>query len=66
MQNELNPVCNIHHDKSHHIINNDSKNYICYKYKEYYVKYCKNCKMDLAFVVLKRIMDMILLIMKKN
>ena len=47
------PICKSNHDKSHLIINYDSKNYICYKHNENYVKYCENCKKDLCFCCLQ-------------
>ena len=42
------PLCKSIHDKTHSIINYDNKNYICNKHNETFVKYCKECKIDLC------------------
>ena len=42
------PLCKSIHDKNHIIIDYDNKNYICNKHNEFFVKYCKDCKIDLC------------------
>ena len=42
------PFCKSMHDKTHHTINYDHKNYICNKHNERFVKYCNKCKTDLC------------------
>jgi len=42
------PLCKSIHDKSHSIINYDNKNYICNQHNEFFIKYCKDCKIDLC------------------
>ena len=43
------PLCKASHDKKHHIINYDSKNYICKEHEENYISYCENCKLNLCY-----------------
>ena len=42
------PLCKSIHDKSHIIINYESKNYICKEHNEIFIKYCEDCKIDLC------------------
>ena len=42
------PLCKSNHDKSHHIINYDLKDYICDKHNENYNSYCKICKLNVC------------------
>ena len=46
------PLCKDIHEKTHSIINYDSKNYICNEHKDFFIKYCKNCKLDLCIACL--------------
>jgi coproporphyrinogen III oxidase len=41
---KLCPVCKSNHDRKHHIINYDQKDYICNKHNNGYIKYCNECK----------------------
>ena len=43
-------LCSSVHDKSHSIISYEQKNYICKKHNEYYIQYCKKCKMNICFM----------------
>jgi hypothetical protein len=47
------PLCSSTHDKTHSIINYDSKNYICNRHKEAFIKYCKNCQIDICLSCIK-------------
>ena len=42
------PLCQSNHDKTHNIINYDSKNYICSLHTDYYNSYCRDCKKDIC------------------
>ena len=42
------PLCKIKHYKNHIIINYDNKNYICNKHNINYIKYCKDCKINIC------------------
>ena len=44
------PLCRSVHDKSHAIISYEQKNYICKKHNEYYIQYCKKCKINICFM----------------
>ena len=44
------PICRSMHDKSHIIVNYEQRNYICKIHNEYYIKFCKDCKMNLCFL----------------
>ena len=41
-------LCNATHDKSHNIVDYDSKNYFCEPHNEKFISYCKNCKKNLC------------------
>ena len=43
------PLCKNNHDKSHNLINYDSKNYICANHKELFMAYCQTCGMNICF-----------------
>jgi len=49
------PLCKSNHNKNHKIINYDNKNYICGIHEMNYNKYCKDCKLNNVFYVLKNI-----------
>ena len=42
------PLCKLKHDKSHYIIDYDSKNYNCDIHNEIFVSYCKSCKRNIC------------------
>lgn len=41
---KLCPLCKSNHDRKHHIINYDQKDYICIKHNNGYIKYCNECR----------------------
>ena len=41
------PLCKASHEKEHHIINYDDKNYICEKHNELFNYYCYSCKKNM-------------------
>ena len=43
-------LCKEGHDKSHIIINDDNKKYICKMHNEIFSKYCNNCKKDICIL----------------
>ena len=47
-KNILCPLCKNNHDKLHHIINYDNKNYICTNHNESYISYCDTCKINIC------------------
>ena len=42
------PLCKSTHDNKHSIINYDLKDYICNQHNKEYIKYCKECKLNLS------------------
>ena len=47
-KNIICPLCKNNHDKLHHIINYDNKNYICTNHNESYISYCDTCKINIC------------------
>ena len=47
------PLCKHQHNKEHHIIDFDYKDFICKKHYESFISYCKNCKQDLCLLCIK-------------
>ena len=47
------PLCQNIHNKEHHLIDYEEKNFICKKHYESYISYCKNCKSDICVSCLK-------------
>ena len=43
------PLCNKTHNKSHNIIDYDKKYYICNIHNDLYISYCEQCKTNLCF-----------------
>ena len=48
--NNLCPLCKSIHNKTHIILNYDNKNYVCEKHNTIYIKYCKECKLNLCLI----------------
>ena len=48
--NNLCPLCKSFHNKAHTIQNYDNKNYLCEKHNTIYIKYCKQCKLNLCLI----------------
>ena len=44
------PLCSSQHNKDHQIVNYEKKYYICEKHKDYFIKYCKQCKINLCIL----------------
>ena len=44
------PICNLKHNKSHDIIDYDNKNYICEIHNDSYNSYCEICKMNMCML----------------
>ena len=42
------PLCKSNHNPNHKIINYDNKNYICEIHDVNYIKYCKDCKLNIC------------------
>ena len=42
-------ICKSQHDVRHNIINYDQINYICPKHNDTYIKYCKQCNINMCF-----------------
>ena len=49
-KSNLCPLCKSSHDKEHHIINYDDKNYICEKHNESFNSYCNSCKKNICIL----------------
>ena len=47
-KNNICPLCKSFHSKEHKIINFENKNYICDDHNMNYIKYCKDCKLNLC------------------
>ena len=47
---QLCPICKSTHDKNHNLIPFDQKNFICKKHSESFIKYCKDCKINICFM----------------
>jgi hypothetical protein len=47
------PLCNTGHNKSHQIIDYDKKNYICNIHNDLYISYCEKCKNNLCMLCRK-------------
>ena len=48
--NNLCPLCKINHAPNHNIIEYEQKNFICHKHNDFFVKYCKQCKLNLCIM----------------
>ena len=46
--NNICPLCKSLHNINHRIIEYDKKNYICYKHKEVFFKFCQKCNMNIC------------------
>ena len=46
--NNICPLCQSNHNKTHKIINYNDINYICDKHNEAYIKYCDNCNTNIC------------------
>ena len=44
------PLCKNSHDKKHHIIDYNQKNFICDLHYENYISYCKECQNDICLL----------------
>ena len=44
------PLCKNSHDKTHHIIDYNQKNFICDLHYENYISYCKECQQDICLL----------------
>ena len=42
-------LCRSNHSLNHKIIDYDTKNYVCQKHNEPFIKYCKECKKNTCF-----------------
>ena len=42
------PLCKSKHDNNHNIINYDKRNFICYKHKDNFIKYCNDCNENIC------------------
>ena len=47
------PLCKSCHDKEHHIIDYDLKDFSCKEHNESYISFCNDCKKDLCVLCLK-------------
>ena len=47
---KLCPLCKSNHDKNHILVFYAQQNYICKKHNEYYIKYCKECRINICFL----------------
>ena len=47
------PLCKSNHNPNHKIINYGNKNYICEIHDMNYIKYCKDCKLNICFMCFK-------------
>ena len=47
-RNKLCPLCKNSHNRNHHIINYDTKDYICNKHNNSYIRYCNDCNKNLC------------------
>ena len=57
---KLCPLCKSNHDKNHILVLYTQKNYICKKHNEYYIKYCKECRINICFLCEMNIKIMIM------
>ena len=47
------PLCKASHDKTHHIINYEDKDFMCNKHRDIFVSYCIDCKKDICTLCTK-------------
>jgi len=47
------PLCKNEHNKEHHLIDYEQKDFICNKHYESYTSYCNKCKNDICVLCLK-------------
>ena len=47
---DLCPVCKSYHNLNHYVIKYELKDFICKKHKDFFTKFCKNCKINLCMM----------------